>query len=221
VPSPQTPAVLRAAVERDLRAVRPLRMPWQRALALLPLAALLLAGIPWGFGLREDAGTLGGLLLWGLSALQLAVGLALIGTALRETVPARSLSWPAVLFAVGGGLGLMVAVTMVTNAVSPTHVPRRLDTFYWRVCFDTSVLLGLPVVAVAGALASRGLPLRPAVAGALFGLGSGLLVEAGWRLYCEVSDPVHVLLAHGASVVALTVLGALSMRVWQRVLRRR
>jgi hypothetical protein len=215
------PAELRRAVEQGLRPVRPLRAPWKRALTLLPFGALLLAGVPWYFGLRGDAGTVGGALLWGLSALQLCFGMALIGAALHEAVPARSLSWPAVALALAAGLGLMVAVTLATDAVSSTRVPPRLDTFFWGVCFGTSVLLGGPVLVVSGWLASRALPLRPEVAGVLYGMGSGLLVEAGWRLYCHISDPVHVLLAHGGSVLALSVLGALLMRVWERVLRGR
>jgi hypothetical protein len=42
------------------------------------------------------------------------------------------------------------------------------------------------------------------------GLGSGLLADSGWRLYCEVSDPVHVLTSHAGAIVALTLLGLLA-----------
>ena len=45
--------------------------------------------------------------------------------------------------------------------------------------------------------------------GALAGLGAGLLSDGSWRTYCEVSDPVHVLTSHSASVVLLTLGGIL------------
>jgi hypothetical protein len=55
----------------------------------------------------------------------------------------------------------------------------------------------------------RLLPGRPAIAGALCGLGAGLLTDAGVRLFCWVTEPLHVLVAHGGAIAALVVLGAL------------
>jgi hypothetical protein len=72
------------------------------------------------------------------------------------------------------------------------------------------VLLGLPALALAGWLIRRGLTCRPVVAGAFAGLGAGLLADASWRLYCEVSDPQHVLTAHAAGIIVLASLGALA-----------
>lgn len=45
-------------------------------------------------------------------------------------------------------------------------------------------------------LAARAYPTRPVVAGALLGLGAGLMANAGWRLFCHFSEPAHVLSAH-------------------------
>jgi hypothetical protein len=53
------------------------------------------------------------------------------------------------------------------------------------------------------------LPLRPGVAGALYGLGCGLIADAGLRLYCEYSAPLHVLVAHGGAIVGAMMAGAL------------
>ena len=43
----------------------------------------------------------------------------------------------------------------------------------------------MPALIVAALLAARAFPLRPGVAGALYGLGCGLIADAGLRLYCE------------------------------------
>ena len=43
---------------------------------------------------------------------------------------------------------------------------------------------------------SRAFPLRPRIAGALYGLGAGLMADAGWRLFCHFSNPAHVFGAH-------------------------
>jgi hypothetical protein len=56
-------------------------------------------------------------------------------------------------------------------------------------------------------LIARGLPMRPALAGALAGMGAGAAVDGGWRLYCEYSNPAHVIASHGGGVVALTLAG--------------
>jgi hypothetical protein len=50
---------------------------------------------------------------------------------------------------------------------------------------------------------------RPAEAGALYGAGAGLAINAGWRIACPVSTPWHALGAHGAAIIATVILGAL------------
>ena len=72
-----------------------------------------------------------------------------------------------------------------------------------------SAATALPVVALASVLAARAYPTRPAVAGALLGLGAGLMADAGWRIFCHFSEPAHVLSAHLAAVVMSTMIGAL------------
>jgi hypothetical protein len=49
--------------------------------------------------------------------------------------------------------------------------------------------------------------MRPAITGALAGLGAGLFADSSWRLYCEVSDPAHVLTAHLGAVAVVTLAG--------------
>jgi hypothetical protein len=63
-------------------------------------------------------------------------------------------------------------------------------------------------VALGSVLAARAYPTRPALAGALIGLGAGLIADAGWRIFCHFSEPAHVLSAHLAAVVISAVIGA-------------
>jgi hypothetical protein len=64
-------------------------------------------------------------------------------------------------------------------------------------------------------LIARGLAARPIVAGALSGLAAGLMADSGWRLFCEVSDPSHVLTAHAGAIAAVTLAGAAAGAVLQ------
>jgi hypothetical protein len=96
-----------------------------------------------------------------------------------------------------------VTITALTFAASPTRVPFLRDARYLHTCSTRTILLGLPALALAGWLLRRGLTMRPTVAGALAGLGAG-------RVYCEVSDPLHVLTAHASGIVTLSLIGALA-----------
>jgi hypothetical protein len=53
------------------------------------------------------------------------------------------------------------------------------------------------------------LAIRPTMAGALYGAGAGLAINAGWRIACPFSTPWHALGAHGAAIIATVILGAL------------
>ena len=50
--------------------------------------------------------------------------------------------------------------------------------------------------------------MRPALAGALYGLGCGLIADAGLRLFCDYTEPAHVVFGHGGAIVAAMVFGA-------------
>jgi hypothetical protein len=203
---PNAAAAARGAILADLTPVRALAAPLRRAMVLLPAGILLLAAQPLIYGLRGDAPVLGMFRLWGLSAAQSLLGLLFIAAALREAVPGRALPRGRVLLVLGALVS--VAVTFVTWQGSATLVPLGHVAFYWTVCFTRPVMIGLPVMAIALALAWRAYPLRAALVGALAGLGAGLMTDAGWRTFCHVSDPVHVLSAHLAAVLALSGAGA-------------
>jgi hypothetical protein len=202
------PAALLDKVRRDLRPVRPLAPPWRRALLMAPLGVLLVVGQPLFWQWRSNLAELGWPLTWGVSALQAVVGLVLVGAALREAVPGRHLSGGALLLAMGGTAALVLGVTLFTAHTLPTRMPAGVAFRYWWECYGMAVLAGLPAIGAAAALSVRLLAGRPAVAGALYGLGAGLMSDAGVRLFCWVTEPSHVILAHGLAVLTFAALGA-------------
>jgi len=211
------PAALREAVAHDLRPVRPLRSPARRALTLLPLGLALLVLIPLVWGLRSNFALLGLGAAWGLSAVQSLAGLIVVGIALREAVPGRELSPRAIAAAVLAAAALFLGLTFVTNSIAPgIEPPGTFARYIWECLYMAGVTSVVPLAA-AGWLAARALPTRPAVAGAIYGLGAGLMNDAGVRLFCRVSSPLHVILAHGGAILALTLLGAIAATVIDRL----
>ena len=59
----------------------------------------------------------------------------------------------------------------------------------WGICLPGTIVSATLVLAVAGWLAARAFPLRPRLAGALYGVGDGLIADSGWRLFCHFSHP--------------------------------
>ena len=211
------PTRLRDRIARDLAPVAPLRKPWLRAAAALPLGVLLLFAASALYGLRGDAGRLGWGLTWGLSTVELALGMLLIGMALRDAVPGRVLTPRAVAASFGAAVGAVVLITLVTWRVSPTRIVSESVAYVTSICFGYTLLAAVPVILFAGLLAARAYPLRPQIAGAMYGAGAGLLSDAGWRLFCHYSDPGHVLPSHLGAVVAASLLGALLGRLLRGV----
>lgn len=204
------PAALRERIAHDLHPVRPLPSPARRALTLLPLGLALIVFIPMLWGLRSNVAALGAGMAWGLSAIQSLAGLLIVGVALREAVPGRQLSWKALAASIVAAVALFVGLTLATQAAAPNHEPPGVVVRYLWECFWMSATTAIVPLAIAGWLAARALPTRPAVAGALYGLGAGLMNDAGVRLFCWVDSPRHVILAHGGSILLLTIMGALA-----------
>ena len=210
------PADLLRRVQAEAGPVRPLPPPWRRVLALAPLGALLVLGVPAFWGWRADFARLDSRVAWLLSGLQAMAGLWVLGAALREAVPGRSLSRRALVATALGAATLVVGVTLATAVAAPHPVPPGLWLRFAGECFVAAALSGVPLVAAAGWLAARALPTRPALTGALYGLGAGLVSDAGVRLYCWVSDPGHVLVSHGGAIVVFMALGAVAAMLLER-----
>ncbi len=214
-PERMTPA-LQSMVLEDLKPVRPLPSPWRRTARLAPVAALLAAAIPLLLGVRPNFG-------WAVaysSALLLAAGIGLLGVALWDAIPGRNASgrnlWRAGLCAAG----IFLAALLAAAAAGQLPIPADHSQLLFRVCSRMPAIIGLPILALALYLIFRGFPVRPASCGAIAGLGCGLIVESGWRTYCEYSDPIHILTTHGAAVASLAAIGALSAWLWARAGRR-
>lgn len=192
----------------DLAPVRRLARPWKRALPVCLLGALAALTVFVTLGVRADAADLGHGVLWGLSALQVGYGAALIGLALRTAVPGRDLRGSAAAILLLVGVGVVIAITFTTWSAHASHVPTGKEARYWTICFRTPLVVGFPALLLTILLAFRAYPTTPLLTGALAGLGAGLLADGSWRTYCEVSDPVHVLTSHAASVVLLMLAGS-------------
>jgi hypothetical protein len=203
------PVELRDRLAADYAPVKALPSPWQRAMWVLPLAAIALLAAPVVFNIRTDASRLGWFGVWGLSLAQSALGLLVVGAALRESVPGRAWSVWAIAAWLLVPIGAVIAVTLTSWEASQVLLSRE----WWLVggiCFSGSAATALPVVVLASILAARAYPTRPAVAGALLGCGAGLMADAGWRLFCHFTEPSHVLSAHLAAVVLSAIIGALA-----------
>jgi hypothetical protein len=199
-----TPAELRARIAEDYTAVQPLPSPAARALWVTPFAALALFAAPAYFTVRVDAARLGWLLTWGVSTAQVAVGIALIAAALRESIPGRA--WPPAQLAawITAPVVILMTVTYASYGLSPIPLERG-RWIVGLVCLAGSAATALPVVALGNVLAARAYPTRPLIMGVLFGLGGGLAADAGWRIFCHFSEPAHVLPAHLGGVAVATI----------------
>lgn len=205
---PVLPAGLRAAIARDLLPVAPLPRPIVRTAWVAPLGVALLFSSAIVFGVRSDIVRLGWALTWGASAVEMMLGLALIAASLREAVPGTTLSRRAVGATFGAALASLAVITIVTWWTSPTYIRQGRELFVGWICFAGTLISALPPLAVSAWLVHRAFALRPALAGALYGLGSGVLADAGWRIFCHFSNPTHVFPTHVAAVLVASALGA-------------
>src|SRR5579863_4519671 len=222
--SPKPPEALMRAIAQDLRPVRPSPQPLYLALRMVPLALLVSSVILLTVGPRPDSGILGPLLTWGASAAQFLLAIALIWIAAHEGTPAGRLPRQTVYSAAALACLVVVLITLLTFSASPANDTLHLSRLHalesrlpsriapWIMgfaCAIGSTLAGGILVVFFGWLFRNSLAIRPTVAGALYGAGAGLAVNAGWRIACPISTPWHALGAHGAAIIATVILGAL------------
>jgi hypothetical protein len=219
--SPQPPEALMRAIAVDLRPVRPSPQPLDLALRMAPLALLVSSAILLAIGPRHDSRILGPLLTWGASAAQFVLAIALVWIAARESTPAGRLPRQVVYSAAAAASLVVVLVTLVTFSTStasepllrvPPWVNEALRVRPWIMgfaCGIGSTLAGGILVLVFSWVFRNSLVTEPTVAGALYGAGAGLAINAGWRIACPISTPWHALGAHGAAIIATALLGAL------------
>jgi hypothetical protein len=222
---PKPPEALMRAIAQDLRPVRPSPQPLHLALRLVPLAVLVSSVILLAIGVRHDLARLGPLLTWGASAAQFVLAVALVWIAAHESTPAGKLPRQVVYSAVVAASLVVVFVTLLTFSKSPASEPvlrvppivnELLRASPWIMgfaCGIGSTLAGGILVLFFSWVFRNSLATRPTVAGALYGAGAGLAINAGWRIACPVSTPWHALGAHGAAIIATVILGAVIGRL--------
>jgi hypothetical protein len=219
--SPKPPEALMRAITQDLKPVRPSPQPIHLALRMVPIALLVSSGVLLVLGPRNDAGILGPLLTWGASAAQFVLAIALVWIAAHEGMPAGRVSRQVVYSAAVAAFLMVVLVTLLTFSTShanqpllrvPPKINEALRVSPWITgfaCGIGSTLAGGILVLFFSWVFRNSLATRPTAAGALYGAGAGLAINAGWRIACPFSTPWHALGAHGAAIIATVILGAL------------
>jgi hypothetical protein len=199
----------RQEIVGSLTPVRPLPSPARRVWMLVPLGLLLSITAPLLAGQRGDLGAYAPLVTWGLTGLQSLLGLWLLALGLREAVPGQNVSWRALAFAAVLTALLVGGVTVMTNTASATIVPPGREWQYWAECVAWPLAIGAPFMLIATLMAVRAFPTRPAIAGALCGMSAGVLSDAGWRLSCWISEPIHIVGSHGLAMLGLAAAGSI------------
>ena len=208
------------AIAQDLRPVKPSPQPLHLALQMVPLALLVSSVILLAIGPRHDLGIIGPLLGWGASATQFVLAIVLVWIAAHESTPAGRLPRQMVYLAAAAASLGVVFVTLLTFWTSPPNapllrVPPRVNEMLrvspWIMgfaCGIGSTVAGGILVLFFSWVFRNSLATRPTMAGALYGAGAGLAINAGWRIACPFSAPWHALGAHGAAIIATVALGA-------------
>ncbi len=206
---------IRDEIARDLTPVTPIRPGWQTALVVLPLGLFLLSVVLLVLGLREDAPVIGAWPLWGPPSLLIGAAYGILVLALVQRAPESTTSW--VWWAI---LPLVALGIQIGGAYWTLHYSGGLVVAEWQMearCFLGISLLGVPTLLLVLWLLSRGLPLRPKIAGLLSGLAGGLLTEGIYRLHCSMPPhPRHIVPWHTGAILMIGVLGLLAGLWWER-----
>ena len=212
--SPKPPEALIRAIAQDLRPVRPSPQPLHLALRMVPLALLVSSLILVAMGVRRDSGTLGPLLTWGASSGQFVLAIALVWIAAHESTPAGRLPRQIVGSAAAGAFLVVVMITLLTFSTSPATGPARGSPWITDfACGLGSTIAGGVLILLFSWMFRNSVATRPTVAGALYGAGAAVAINAGWRTACPVSALRHALGAHGTAMIVTVLLGALIGRV--------
>ena len=205
---------VRDEVSKNLEPVTALRPAWMSALVAIPVAMFLLSLVLVVYGLRSDAASIGAWALWGPASLMVAATYAVLVLALVQRAPestVRTVWWIALpLLAIAIQLG--GAYWTLAYSGPPVAVSWQTEAMcFWRIS-----ALGVPSVLLVLWLLSRGLPLRPKVAGLLAGIGGGLVSEGVYRLHCGMSHPTHIVTWHTGAILVMGLLGLIAGMRWER-----
>jgi hypothetical protein len=214
--SPKPPEALMRAIAQDLRPVKPSPRPFRLALETTPIALLVSSLVLLAVGIRGDSGILGPLLTWGASAAQFTLAIVLVWIAAHESTPAGRLPKGTVYSAAVAALLVVVAITLSTFSISPVGSTLRVAGVLrvppWIMdlaCGIGSTVAGGILILLFSWMFRDSIATRPTVAGALYGAGAGVAINAGWRVACPFPTLRHTLGAHGTAIIATVLLGAL------------
>jgi len=213
------PETLRRSISDDLVPVRPLPPAWMRTLQAVAVAAIGLALVIFVFKLspRPDMEQLPMWLSWGCTALQLGIGVLLLGMALREAVPGQGVPLGAVALGVGTAVLIQILVGVATwmhSTGMPLEKGHGLSAGI--TCTTHDVAMALPALLVTLWLVFRALPLRPSIAGLLGGAGAAVTADAVTHILCPMSDLRHVLVWHTGALIGLMLVGWLAGKLWEQ-----
>ena len=214
--SPTMPTDLREAIEGDLQPVRPLHPIWMRSMLAVAMLAVVLSFVLANASLRADIDRLPMWLSWGCSALQLVLGVLLVGLALREAIPGRGVPTGAVRLAAGTALALQILVGVATSIVSPAIPMPGSGLAPGIGCLKHESMMALPAFIVTLLLVFRALPLRAPTAGLLGGAGVTVATDGVIHLLCPMANLSHVLIWHTGAVIIFMAVGWITGMVWQR-----
>jgi hypothetical protein len=213
------PDGLRQAISDDLAPVKPLAPVWMRTLYAVAVAAAGLAVVVAAFKLtlRPDMDQIPMWLDWGCTALQLVVGIVLVGMALREAVPGSGVPSGAVTLAVSTGVVMQILVGIATWTHSPGMPLIKGHGLKAGIsCSTHDAALALPALAITLWLVFRALPLRPSIAGLIGGTGAAVTADAINHILCPMSDLRHVLVWHTGMIFGLMLVGWAAGKIWER-----
>jgi hypothetical protein len=176
---------------------------------LVPLGVVVAASGPLVLGGRRDLDAYRPLVTWGATGVQTLLGLWLLALGFREAIPGQNVSRRGLLLASALTFSLVVVITLLTNAASPSMSPAGRAWRDWVECVVWPSVLGSPFMIVATVMVVRAFPTRPAIAGGLCGLSAGVLADAGWRLSCWISYPAHIIESHALAIVMLAAAGSI------------
>jgi hypothetical protein len=156
---------------------------------------------------------------------QFVLAIALVWIAAHESIPTGRLPRQIVYSATVAASFVVIAISLLTFSISPTSEPvlrvpplvnEMLRSSPWIMGFGCgigSTLAGGILVVLFSYAFRNSLATRPTIAGALYGAGAGLAINAGWRIACPVSNLWHALGAHGAAIIATVILGSFIGRI--------
>jgi hypothetical protein len=96
---------------------------------------------------------------WGLSIVEVVIGLTIVAMALRESIPGRALAKGTVVTAILGGIATPMLSLLITSERFDIGVPPRAQLYASYICFRTSLGAAVPALLVSDGAGGTSLPL--------------------------------------------------------------